>query len=192
MWKDFVLGDGTKEVKKVQINGKTVFERINEIPFSSSLAPTSWTQVTKNKEYTASNSYGTWEIITNSVSSSSYAVYLAFDGNASTEWRSADLGTSGTSYCRIDTPLLIKPINIHIIYTAHGTGSYIQGLNPDTNEWENLQVLTKSTSKIDTNYTITTDKFYSSFRTYSKPYSTGSRINHVYEFEITEGYYKTN
>lgn len=190
MWKDFILGDGSKAVKQVDIDGKTVFKKQSYVDteFTSSLAPTSWTEVTTGTEYTASNDWGEWRI----TASSYYNIVLinsvdnAFDNNKSSCWRPSIQSTTDYSEIVIALPqgVSISPKTFEIIFGYMYNGS-IQGYINGT--WEkiisNVDSAIKSYTKT---YDVSTDKFYTQFKVQSTSIKN-SNWQLIYEFFIVSG-----
>ena len=105
---------------KIKPNKKKVEFEILE--FTSSILPTTWTEVTEGTEYTATNEYGEWKVWADNYSY--YTASGAFDGDAETYWRSSNHSDSNTPfYIGIDLPsnVLISPKDIYI--KSHGEGS---------------------------------------------------------------------
>lgn len=180
-----------KEIAKgyVGINNiaKLISFGMQETYFNSSLAPTSWNEVTVGTNYTAINQYGAWYISADSYNSDQY-VNEGFDSNDSTLWSSSKTALLDTN-CQIDCPILIKPTKIRIRYSYYGNNSYLQGYNTSTNQWDTLHNITNSSSIKTETVDISTNNYYSKFRI------TGSRRNasygtRVYDFKVVEGYYK--
>jgi hypothetical protein len=160
--------------------------------FTTCLFPTSWTQVTKGTEYEATNDYGDWRITANNYSSS-YYVSKAFDINKNTYWQN-DEGTSKTGEVTIECPVLIQPIKVSITfrYFYSNGGGVLQGYNSITGSWEDLLSISEPDDGFSHTITetITTSSYYNKFRICSANHSILNKKMEVYEFQITEGYYK--
>lgn len=157
-----------------------------EVAFTSCLFPTEWTSITTGTDYKATNDYGSWKITASDRYGGSYTVNNAFDGSISSSWRNVS-GSSTVGEVIIDCPVLIKPTTIHIKYGNFSSTSVLQGYNLTTGNWEDL--LSFEYSADDITETITPSNYYSKFRIYGTNYSN-SNVMAVYEFQITEGYYK--
>jgi hypothetical protein len=157
--------------------------------FSVCPFPTSWTSVNEYLEFTSTNDYGAWNIITDGYSSTK-RLSNVFDGDVSTYFRTKVL-TSDTETSIIDIicPKLICPQKIYIKYSRTKNAS-IQGFNPNTNEWEVLKTLSySSTSDSEETIELTTKTFYSKFRleTYRYGTSGSTRSAEFFEFQIQSG-----
>lgn len=200
MWKDFVLGDGSKIVNKVEVDGKVVFERARwvDVEFTSNPFPISWTAITTGTHYNATNNYGEWNILATNYGGSHY-VNLAFDTSTTTYWQSADYSDETTSYeVEIDLPenVLIKPKSGRIISKNEGTTTYpakLFGFNSSTGEWELLYTLTRSSSSHTQTFKVDNSVFYSKFKLAFHRYAAGAsyKYNHLYDFRINSGTIRT-
>ena len=151
--------------------------------FSSLVTPIEWTQV-DNNNYTSSNTYGTWKITSKNRNTNTATIDGAFDNETSTKWTaSGEYNDSQYSYLIVTCPTgtAIKPTNITVDFKG-GNGT-IQGLNADTNEWEDLYSIPGTA---DQNCSISTENYYSQlkFVIYG---TSGYTWIHVYEFQITAG-----
>ena len=191
MWKDFVLGDGSKAVKQVDIDGKTVFKKQSYVDteFTSSLAPTSWTEVTKGTEYTASNDWGEWRITADSYGGGNdYYVKYAFNNSASTSWEPASASDTDYSWISIILPqgtsISPKQFSITASYLANKSNkAEFQGYIDGT--WETLAKL-QGVNLNNYLINVSTDKFYAQFRLYTTSFGSFYRV-HIYDFKITSG-----
>lgn len=178
------------------INGKLFYGEEPEqiIEFSSSIVPTNWTEVTTGKEYTSTNSYGEWRIWADNYLGSD-TIDNAFDGATYSLWESsAHSSSSSVYYCGIKCPdgTSINPTSIYLEYSnmsssLTGGKSYLQGLNTETNEWENLGTLNGTSSVRTDTFTFSDSNFYSEFRLACMRYSSSKKYNVVYEFQIKAG-----
>lgn len=188
MWKDFVLRDGSKVVKRVDIDGKTVFKKQSYVDteFTSSLAPTSWTEVTTGTEYTASNDWGEWRITASSYYKSllgNMTVDNAFDDSTDSAWRPSTISSSEIVIA-LPQGISISPKQFKMVWGNVISGS-IQGYINGT--WENLtNNIYELDSKKDKTYDVSTDKFYTQFKVQSASISSSSR-QYIYEFFIVSG-----
>lgn len=164
---------------------KLIYQPQNIITFNSSIAPTSWTEITTGTEYTATNTYGEWTISASEYNSGSYA-FQSFDGNDSTSWRPANMADS-TVYAWIQQlfPIPINPsvIRIKSVYSNKAKLQLLQ-----TNDtWIDVQNLTRTTSAgietINCNY----NQYFKGMRIYGQRYGSSYKYFRVYEFDITSG-----
>jgi hypothetical protein len=160
-----------------------------DVEFTTSLFPTSWTEVTTGYDYTATDDYGTWRIWADEVinSPSTYGVHKAFDGDLSNSCRMY-AGNYDFVYLGIDLPenTQIKPRQIEIKQEDTSDTSVIEGLNSN-GEWETIATLTKSSSAVTDTFDLTGNNFYTKFRIKLAKYSSSSTTARVYEFQITSG-----
>lgn len=200
MWKDFILGNGSKVVKKIEINGKVAFKRksYTDTEFTICPFPTSWTTITTGTHYNATNNYGEWNILATNYAGSHY-INLAFDTSTTTFWQSANYSDETTSYeVEIDLPenVFINPKQGRIISKNEGTTTYpakLFGFNNSTGEWELLYTLTRSSSSHTQTFNIDNSVFYSKFKFAFHRYAGGAsyKYNHLYDFIINSGTIRT-
>ena len=191
MWKDFVLEDGSKAVKQVDIDGKTVFKKQSYVDtaFTSSLAPTSWTNVTKGTEYTASNDWGEWRITASSYYNKgweSLTVNNAFDNYIDSEWGPSIKSITDYSEIVIALPqgVSISPKQFKMVFGYMENGS-IQGYINGT--WETITSDIEYSYEYTTKtYDVSTDKFYTQFKVKSTS-NKSSNYQYIYEFFIVSG-----
>ena len=185
-----------KKVKKIYagVNGvaKVVYGQEIIIPFSTCPFPTSWTEITENVDYIATNTYGQWEIKT---SINSGVLYAAFDQLDSTVWTGSTISSSGyLECCEIDCPnnTSILPTTFKIRYRRVGTsGSTIQGYNVSTDTWEDLATLWGTNNSITTQtLNVTTDNYYSKFRLHLTRYSSSYSAPHIIDLQVIAGIMK--
>lgn len=195
MWKDFILGDGSKVVKKVEINGKVAFKRksYTDTEFSSCPFPTTWF-FTSDTEYYANNDYGKWTATSNGYTNSSHLIEAAFDNNSATYFETTTKASTSTPrWAQIDLPdgVLIKPSELRLEFRYAVRADEVQGYNPTTNEWETIGVLDVSSllKKIRI-LSYTGNTYFSKFRLYSTDIYNSSMPGGsllLYEFQITSG-----
>lgn len=181
------LGDKTINIpfSKVYLGNALKYQNIRIIPFTTTLFPTAWTEITST-EYTGVNDYGNW-IITSESSSSS--LYQAFDLDTSTLWAASKKDDNVIIEC----PCSIQPTSFYIKHANLKDTSKIQGYNEISGAWEDLCSLTISgtfnSAKItEENLNITTNNFYSKFKIYCYGYTNTSSLRpKLYEFQITSG-----
>lgn len=172
--------------------GSIEIPEIKIIGFSSCPFPTSWSEITAEKDYEGINSYGTWHAVASSSYSMSYSPAKALDNDESTYWRSYNLmSSSAKATFGIHCPenISIKPVKIHIVYGPNGD-AVLQGFNVETKVWEDITTFSKSSSTTTIDLDITTEKYYSKFQFVSPYYSSSKDTVYVNEFNITEGFIK--
>lgn len=195
MWKDFILGDGSKIVKQVDINGKIVFKRQSYVDaeFTACPFPTSWTTVTAYVKYSAENEYGIWNVEASSALSGNYPAKKAFNNVSDDYWCPTSIGdveTAETIEISLPTKVLIKPTNIYVKHLYQGNASNkskIQGYNSETNLWEDLGELAFKKHNQENTFTISNDTFYSKFRVLCYGYSSSLNIPIIYELQVRSG-----
>ena len=173
------------DLKSAYLGNNLVYKSEILIDFTSSLAPTSWTEVTKGTEYTASNDWGEWRITADSYSSAyDYYVKYAFDKSASTHWITGSGSDTDYSWISIILPqgTSISPKQFSITWSYLNKATF-QGYIDGT--WETLAKL--QSDDLD-NYPInvSTDKFYAQFRLYSASFGSFHTVR-IYDFKITSG-----
>lgn len=137
--------------------------------FASLITPTSWAQVIAGTKYTGTNTHGIWTIEASSYSEEN-EVYQAFNNNLSigSVWLSAEglYDASDTEYVILSCPIktAIKPTNMRIAVDRGASGAYIQGLNADTGNWDNLYDIGAFSEYTDKTFTLFTQKYYSQFK----------------------------
>ena len=156
--------------------------------FTSSIAPTSWsgTTTTANAEFSSSNSYGTWKCkMDRQAYDSTHVCWKAFDSDTSTYTR-PNPSTGNWVQIYLPTNITICPTKIKIRVRYFKSGSYIEGKNAKTGNWEHLYTHNSSIGNTETNITanITTNNFYSAFAVNGQYYSGANRL---YDFKITNG-----
>lgn len=158
------------------------------IPFTSSVAPTSWsgTSAAANASFTASNTYGSWRAVTSAASIGGYVGKLAFDGDTYTEYSLATAGADTNVYLYLPTGIEIKPSKMSVVYANCGTACVVYGYK--NGSWVSLKSgwATKQYSKKTTTIQITTNDYYSAFRVYFK-HGYSSQYVKVYDVEVAEG-----
>lgn len=156
-----------------------------DIEFTECPFPTSWTEVTKGTEYTATNDYGEWRIWADEYYSS-YTLNKGFDGNDNTKYMTTGGKTTSILYLGIDLPegIRIKPTKIYsyIEYEDNDEANVVNGLN-ESEEWETVCSFGKDGKK--TTQTVETEKFYSKFKLAIGHEYTSKQA--VYEFQIISG-----
>lgn len=189
---------GSTELVKVYLGSDKVYEKIVETYFDSLITPTTWTEVTSKKEYTATDTLGTWTIKAEDSYNTTNIPPQAFNNDSTTYYRTAILpDTSTYTYLELDCPVSIKPISIKVRQRLCGTTtnpSYLQAYNENTSTWDTLGTLTRATaySGTDNDFTLSGDTYYKKFRVYLSAYGTSvsQRSPYIFLFNITEGYYK--
>jgi len=189
---------GTTEIKKAYLGTNKVYEKISEIYFDTLISPTTWTEVTAKKEYTATNTLGTWVIKAEDSYNTTVIPSKAFDNVSNDYFRTQTLADTSTyTYLELDTPVSIKPISIKIRQRFCGSEanpSYLQAYNENTSTWDTLGTLTRATATggTDNDFTLSGDTYYKKFRVYLSAYGTSAqqRTPYIFLFNITEGYYK--
>lgn len=196
MWKDFILGDGSKTVKQVDINGKTVFKRQSYVDteFTACPFPTSWTAVTEYTKYSSENEYGIWNVEASSVTSGNYPAYKAFDSNTQTYWSSARIAdnyTAETIEISLPAKTFIKPRTIYVRNQAQGNPknkSKVQGYNSKTNLWEDLMTLDQRGGSPTYEVSdVSSSTFYSKFRIECYRYSATYYSPDIFELQVRNG-----
>lgn len=176
------------EAIEAKLNGILIWKSENyvDIEFTTSLFPTSWTEVTTGTNYTATDDYGTWEI---SCSGYDFSVVNAFDGDEGTRWRSPSLSSNtANATVEINCPVKIKPQHIYGRFGIIGSNSVIQGYNEGTGSWETLcEIPRGQSSQLFVDEDITTENYYYKFRALTYRYSSSYKQPSVYEFQITSG-----
>lgn len=151
-----------------------------EIPFTSSVAPTSWT-VVSTTDVTGENEYGAWEVISTNTPVSGHGILLAVDGNVATysQWAAR---TAVEITIILPEGITIKPSEVWFYGGNVSQTSSFSGYNPETEEWETLGSGISYTSETP----IETDKYFSKFRLNA----VGRTIRvqaQVFEISVTEG-----
>lgn len=157
------------------------------LEFTSSPVPTTW-NASDNFAATATNNYGTWKI---SATSASNPVSSAFDSDSTTYWKST--GTTSDSLARevileLPTNVSIKPTKIFLTHRYCGGTSYpakIQGY--DGNEWIDLGTLTRYDFKLNQEFEISTDTYFTKFKVQTYRYNGNLSSSEIYDFKITSG-----
>lgn len=187
---------GANEIKKMYLGSNLVYQKSGYVDteFTSCPFPTNWTEVTAGTKYNATNEYGEWNIwadnFCDDIVLGKRPTYLAFDRDNSTCWRSSEHSNGINSFeIGIDLPLktLINPTSIFISSAYVGLITKVMGYNPLTDNWEDLGTIDSHSVAEDTNITITNNVFYSKFKLVMYRYSSKSKYNMVYEFQITSG-----
>ena len=84
--------------------------------------------------------------------------------------------------------VLINPNSIYLVHKQLDAGGYVQGYNPETEEWENLASILEETEKTTETFSIVGKNYYSKFRTYGKNYSSSATYRqYIYDFKIIKG-----
>ena len=137
---------------------------------------------------TATDKYGTWTVSCSSQrNSTTYAAYNAFDTDTGTLWGSGKL-TTNFAYVQLDFPqgVSIKPTTVMMTYASCGTGSCVQGYNPDTGEWVTIGNTSQlSTSDKVERFEYSGTVYFTAIRAYANAYS-GSYA-YVSNLKITAG-----
>ena len=166
------------------------------VPFTSNPAPTTWTEITANTDYEASNMYGVWYAKTiYAPTANQTAVSRAFDASTSTYWSATSTTNTAEREAQLWLPqgVSINPTKITIIHQYVGRSALqgkVQG-SVDGTDWVDLCTLTVSTNKTTETFDITTETFYKYFRVLTYRYSSSSNTQYVYDFQITAGTLKT-
>ena len=165
-----------------------------ELFFKSIIPTKSWTSLNSSyNEYSATNDYGDWKISSNNTPKSSYRLSYCFDDDLETKYLPTHTSaSSGGSEIIIEFPKLINPKCVYMAYNNLAAG-YIQGYNPETQEWENLINFSKNSSTSSSSMTkatleIDSENFYSKIRIPVLNAMTSSCS--IYEFNITGGIIK--
>lgn len=191
MWKDFILGDGSKVVKKIEINGKVAFKRksYTDTEFTGCPFPTSWIVVTTGTNYKATNDYGEWNIEASDYQNN--GIDRAFDNNGSVPY---DSGTSIPREFGIILPskVTIKPTSFYLRYRYTTSTDVLQGYDEQTSSWIEISKLKKESGLYTHNISYSGDKFFSKFRIYSTEWFSSSRKKiYFYLFSIDKGIIRT-
>lgn len=139
---------------------------------------------------TATNEYGTWTASASSISSSSYPAYKAFDSDTSSMWYSSDLSLGDTAYVQLNFPagVRINPTKATITYRRFGSGSCVQGYDPDTGEWVRLgNTGHVANSSYTETHTYSSAIYFSAIRAYATRYSGSYPDPIVLDLKITAG-----
>lgn len=158
-------GDSNDLAKLIYEAGGSPTPAGTPFDFSSNIAPTSWTEVTKGTQYTATNEYGTWTATASSYVSTSY-VSNAFDSSNTTSWKKDNMGEGEIVWVRLDFPIPINPsvVQIKSMYSAN-CQFQLQKID-DT--WVDVQYLTKLNSAqydtINCNY----NEYFKAMRVYGE------------------------
>lgn len=152
---------------KAYIGGTEVYEEGGTVePFSSNIAPTSWTLIEGNYVGEATNTYGTWKIYGDNQSSSTPVSY-GFDGVDSTRYSLNKAVSNGTITLELPRNVAICPSQIYVKYSYCKSQtpeiSYVQGYNVDNNTWENLGQLNYASDSAST-FNLSITSYYSKFR----------------------------
>ena len=155
-------------------------QKLKPFEFTSNIIPV-FTSATKLDQY------GIWEVTHSSDNGSDVKGWYGFDMDSGTWWQSGALReTTSTAWVQLDCPIKILPYTIYLSQRMIASGK-IQGYNDSTGEWEDLADITSSSSWRSDTYTVTTQKYYSSFRVYGVRYSSTYNTAYVRDFEIRTG-----
>ena len=198
---DAVIGKGiARKVKKGYIGvagvAQLFYSSETLVPFTSNPAPTTWTEITANTDYEASNMYGVWYAKTiYAPTANQTAVSRAFDASTSTYWSATSTTNTAEREAQLWLPqgVSINPTKITIIHQYVGRSALqgkVQG-SVDGTDWVDLCTLTVSTNKTTETFDITTETFYKYFRVLTYRYSSSYNTQYVYDFQITAGTLKT-
>lgn len=163
--------------------------------FSSKPTPINWQVVTQYAKYVAENDWGIWTCESSSAKPLSSA-YYPFDGIledpqgdtvSSGEWGVNIKDVNGHENVAIYTPenISIKPTSIKVIHRQVATGK-LQGLNENTEEWEDLKALTPNgLNKTTETFNFSGSVYYKGFRVVVDYRETGTIF--IHEIEIISG-----
>lgn len=115
--------EGSKRLATEEYVDNLIAQLADSNYFQESISPTVWsTTVLVNREYTATDSYGTWTIYADNSAGNDWSVVNAFDGVDSTMWKSDDVSQGSSVKIGMDFPILIKPTEFRI-KPASATGT---------------------------------------------------------------------
>ena len=192
-----------RKVKKayVGVEGQTIVEEENLTKFTSNPIPTTWVDSEDYLSATATDEYGEWSIVANSLynNSQAYRASKAVDGNTTSYWRSK--GLDNTGYEAILTLTLpervkIKPTTISIIHENLGNADYHSVLEAyNGSEYVTLETLANTTpssggtGQITKTIELSGTDYFSQFRLTLYRCGGNSAYNSpiIYSFEITAG-----